>query len=63
MSESKARIIRHAEFLAAECDKLEAQVVYLLQGMLDIASQYPDVTLPDLGGDRFSKRIWKRVLG
>lgn len=60
MSASKARLAREADRLAAECDKLRGDTLFLLQALLDITAEHPEIELPELGG-RFPEWVWRRV--
>lgn len=61
MSESKARLARHNDWLASECDRLGRDVIFLLQALIDITHEHPDIELPDLGQNRFPERVWRQI--
>ncbi len=60
MSESKARLERNARWLAAECDRLESDVVFLLQILVDIEHDIPVANI-DWQGRQFPERVWRRI--
>lgn len=61
MSASKARLTMLADDLAARLDRQEQDIVFLLQALLDIGQDHPEIELPDLGKDRFPERIWRQI--
>lgn len=61
MSESKAQLRATGKQYSARLGELEDDIVFLLQALMDIGSEYPEIDLPALGDNRFPERIWRRI--
>lgn len=61
MSESKARMQNEIRRLEKDLTRVTGNCVFLLQTLLDIGREHPDIELPDLGQGRFSEVDWMAV--
>jgi hypothetical protein len=61
MSESKANLVHTVKSLGAVVYRQEQDIIFLLQALMDIKNDYPDVDLPKMN-NRFSERVWRQIL-
>lgn len=60
MSASKARMQQEIWRLEKELTRVNGNCLFLLQALLDISHDHPEIELPDLG-NRFREADWMRV--
>lgn len=61
VSESKARLRKIVDVFTRQVEEQEDTIVDLLQYILDIHREHPEIPLPELGNNRFREQVWRRV--
>lgn len=62
MSESKANLVHTVKNLGAIVARQERDIIFLLQALMDIKIENPEVDLPELGKGRFGEHVWRSIL-
>jgi hypothetical protein len=61
MSESKANLVLTVKNLGNVVYKQEQDIIFLLQALMDITNDHPEVDLPQMN-DRFSEHVWRQII-